>query len=513
MVGIQTLDHLSVSLCLFEIPRTYMAMNIILPQSRQQQPSLLLEGYNSMVLLGANGSGKSRFGLEMVRLNENATMLTLLEAFPQFESLLQKLMKEEVNAALRFKEESRSGDTHGAAETRLDQIRQIWSRLLPYSRLLLRDGHLEMVTHQAEGTSYSAMRMSEGEKIIFFLLGSVLMARPNAMIVVDEPELHMGRALLFLVWDEIERSRPDCTFVYLTHDIAFASSRSNSRKIWIKSVNPEQAIWDYSVIESVDTLPEEIYFETLGSRRPLLFIEGTDKSSIDSKLYPLIFPEYTVKPLGSCTKVIDTTKAFAEQRRFHLLDSYGIVDRDRRTELEVQFLRRNNIFVPSVAEVENLLMLEPVIKAVARRMLQPEELVFAEIKRNVIRLFQEEIEPQALLHTRHQARRKLELMIDRKVETIADFAEHIRTLTDEFDTFAIWSEVCSQFRGYVADADYLSILKVYNQKGLLPRSKLFQLCGLSSKERYLNFVLLLLKERKSEADQIRQAIKGSLGVS
>ena len=41
-------------------------------------------------------------------------------------------------------------------------------------------------------------------------------------------------------------------------------------------------------------------------------------------------------------------------------------DRDRRDEKEVEYLRGKNIFVPEVAEIENILMLEPVVKAVAR---------------------------------------------------------------------------------------------------------------------------------------------------
>ena len=37
---------------------------------------------------------------------------------------------------------------------------------------------------------------------------------------------------------------------------------------------------------------------------------------------------------------------------FHTLDSKGIVDRDRRTEGEIAYLREQHIYVPNVAEVE-----------------------------------------------------------------------------------------------------------------------------------------------------------------
>ena len=63
-----------------------------------------------------------------------------------------------------------------------------------------------------------------------------------------------------------------------------------------------------------------------------------------------------------------------------MLESMGIVDRDRRTEGEIEYLRGQHIFVPNVAEVENLLMLEPVIKTVAKRLMKDEENVFEQVK-------------------------------------------------------------------------------------------------------------------------------------
>ncbi|MGL5317944.1 MAG: DUF4435 domain-containing protein, partial [Bacteroidales bacterium] len=149
---------------------------------------------------------------------------------------------------------------------------------------------------------------------------------------------------------------------------------------------------------------------------------------------------------------------------------------------------------------------------VARRMMKPEEIVFAEVKQAVIRLFAEELSVQALLHTRHRVRRSLELMIDRKVSDIKELEEHIRNLTVDFDTNGIYENLLQQFKTYVTKQDYVSILRVYNHKGMLPRSKVFQLCGLSSKESYLNFIISLLKEGKEEAEEIRRAIKNSLGA-
>ncbi|MFR7681222.1 MAG: DUF4435 domain-containing protein [Bacteroides thetaiotaomicron] len=160
--------------------------------------------------------------------------------------------------------------------------------------------------------------------------------------------------------------------------------------------------------------PKASYLDILGSRKPVLFIEGAATGSIDVKLYPYIFPEYTVKPLGGCNKVIEATRAFADLKEIHHLESRGIVDRDRRTEREVEYLRSRHVYVPGSSgsgESGNARRGDslgcPTYETKREQSLQ--EIV----KNNVIQLFAQEIESQALLHTRHRIRRDLEYKIDR----------------------------------------------------------------------------------------------------
>ena len=63
--------------------------------------------------------------------------------------------------------------------------------------------------------------------------------------------------------------------------------------------------------------------------------------------------------------MIESTRSFNDLKQMHHLDSHGIVDRDRRTDAEVGYLRRKNILVPEVAEVENIFLLEDVVKTMA----------------------------------------------------------------------------------------------------------------------------------------------------
>ena len=210
--------------------------------------------------------------------------------------------------------------------------------------------------------------------------------------------------------------------------------------------------------------------------------------------------------------MIETTKAFSQLKDFHTLESKGIVDRDRRTEGEIAYLREQHIYVPNVAEVENLLMLEPVIKTVAHRLMKDPEEVFNQIKENIIKLFLKDMESQVLLHARHRVQKKLEKVLNLKLNSLEELTEHVENIYETIHVEAIYSELKKLFTHYVETGNYQEILRVYNQKGMLPQSQLCKICGISNKENYLNMILSILKEDKEDAQTIRTAIKECLGA-
>ncbi|MDE6166784.1 MAG: DUF4435 domain-containing protein, partial [Muribaculaceae bacterium] len=254
----------------------------------------------------------------------------------------------------------------------------------------------------------------------------------------------------------------------------------------------------------------DMYLSILGSRRPVLFIEGDNVHSIDSKLYPLIFPEYTVRALGSCDRVIESTRVFNSLEAFHHLDSMGIVDRDRRSPQEVAYLRRKKIMVPEVAEIENLLMIEEVVKAVASVHRRDEHRVFEKVKSAVIGLFRGEMRQQALQHTRHHVKHTMDHRIDGRFASITKLEEHMADLVDEINPRAIYEQFCREFSGYVRNGDYASVLRVYNQKSMIGQSNVGPLTGTGDKRGYLTAVLNILKTETPAALRIRNAISDQI---
>lgn len=504
-----------------------------------------------ITLVGANGAGKSRFAQAFRQLcrEENVPVYNIssLEALyggelplqdkdvaqektpectddvygamalsPTFlrnkarnplERLLSMLLNEEISSLIAYKASAGGDIDQPLPLTKIDTVLRLWRSIFPDNKGVLEGGALTFSRH-GNDDRYSHMRLSHGEKSVLYYLGAVLFAPADAVVFVDNPGLFLHTSVINKVWDTMESLRSDCRFVYVTHDLEFAASRRDNTVVWVKAFDAGAMAWDYELLPpSPDSLPEGMYMAILGARRPVLFIEGDGVNSIDAKLYPLVFSDYTVRSLGSCNKVIEAVRTFNDLRDFHHLESFGIVDRDRRNMQEVAYLRRKNIFVPDVAEVENLLLLEGVVKAVASYHGRPPQKVFASVKKSVLGQFRTDLRRQALLHTRHFVKMTMTYRIDGRFSSITDLERHLDELMHEMSPRATYENFCRTFTSYLNSGDYASVLRVYNQKSMLPGSNVSGLCGLSAgKTAYIDAIIKILHTNTSEADQIRQSI-------
>ncbi|MCI5162613.1 MAG: DUF4435 domain-containing protein [Candidatus Electrothrix sp. AX5] len=524
-------------------------MDITLPQKINHTENIIINS-NRIVVVGANGSGKTRFGTEIETKYNNQTHRISAQkslSMPKnvsptsresaekdflygyatgglghkigqrwgsnpnthllndFQKLMVLLHTEEYEESIKFKQSYVPGQEDDKPITKLDKIQIIWENVLPHRRLIQKAGTIETFPVENPDGNYNASEMSDGERVVFYLIGEVIAAPINAILVIDEPEIHIHNSITKKLWDEIEKERPDCTFIYLTHDIDFATSRQNATKIWAKSF--DGSIWDYEILENNTDIPEQIYLEILGSRKPILFIEG-DSSSIDYKLLQLVFSDHTTKPLGSCQKVFESTKAFNEQSGFHHIESIGLIDRDRRTDDEISHINNPNIWVANVAEIENFLLVETVVKEVATKMMKDANEVFEQVKDNIIAFFDSQKNKQALEHSLSRVERLFKNATDNSaVKTIAEFNSSLTAFWDEFNAQNIYTEVLSGFQQLIDNADYDGILKVFNNKGMIANSQVISLCDLNTKnDAYLNYILSLLKLNNDSSERIVQAI-------
>ncbi len=516
---------------------------LILPASKHKSSPKLSGDSRRLVIIGANGAGKTRFtDAVCVESDNNTFRLNAIEALyavgtldaehnaidamvaasvipeaekqrPQcrLERLLSLLMSDELVNLLDYKIARHAG---GAAAvppaTRLDRVLELWKAIFPGSNMSVNSGKIRF-SRRDSADIYRAYRLSDGERVVLYYAAAVLYAPKEANIVVDSPEMFLHPTTMQSLWNRIEELRPDCRMIYVTHDLDFASTRLDAEVLWVRSYDAANKCWDYDIMPRGAVTPD-IYAAIVGERKPVLFVEGDVVHSIDYRLYSLIFREYTVKPLGSCDRVIEATRTFNTLSDFHHLTARGIVDRDRRDDSEIEYLRRRNINVPAVAEIENIFLLPEVVAAVAEACGKDAAAVVKAVRTYILGEFKRLANAQALEHTRHRIKRLVEYRIDGKFNNINALQQHLASLADELNPRAIYEGLCREFRGYISQGDYLSVLRVFNYKPMLVDCGVAALCGIANKDRYIRLVLRLLRGDDDRARRIRMAVLRALDI-
>jgi len=356
------------------------------------------DGVAPLVIIGPNGSGKTRFGLQLaqwndaetiaalrnIALEENIPMQSLTQAeqelsnhkrnhrrrpwsiSSEINNLFAKLMAEDSASAIDFRDSYLRGAEPDV--TKLMRLQQSWERLFPGRRIVFK-GYTPKVTSEyaAGGQAYAAQHMSDGERVALYLAGRVLDAKPG-ILVVDEPEVHFHSRLAIQFWDELERLRTDCRFVYVTHDLPFAQSRQASGFLVVKPGFDPQI----TVVE--DALPPDIAQEILAAASfsiyadTVVFCEGTE-SSIDQRILRAYYNNrrIAVVPVGSCRDVIKCTEAFAGSSIVQGMRAIGIVDRDYWPDAFLEALPPGVHVLPA-HEVESLLCHKRIFVSVAKHL-------------------------------------------------------------------------------------------------------------------------------------------------
>lgn len=431
------------------------------------------------------------------RSNPNTSLLN------DFEPLLVLLHTEEYEEAVKFKDGYKDGVEK--PYTKLDRIQEVWEKVITHRKIEKGAGVVYIYPKDSLDKKYNAKEMSDGERLVFYIIGAAVCAPEGSIIIIDEPENHLHYSIIDTLWNEIERNRPDCKFIYLTHNVDFAISRSNRETIWIKSYEGNEK-WAYELLNDEDDIPKEIYYELLGSRRNILFIEG-DKESLDYKIYSQLFRDYTVKPLASCSKVIQATQAFNQLSNLHHLKAIGIIDRDRRLEQEIIGYRQKNIFTPELAEIENFFMAEEVIKCIAKVCRVEDEQVFEEVREKVFQIFKEQLEKQCTEFSIYKTKEKIRDILQEfeNEKTYNNFFNKSVDAIKEFNYEHIYKESKKNLSRCLEENNYNEILKYFNYKGLMGASKVFSKCEFSDKKKYIDFTMKILREESEVGEELRNA--------
>lgn len=347
-------------------------------------------------------------------------------------------------------------------ETTIDTVIDIWNELIPHRKMTVSPDCNLMIKYQKENEekTYEAYRMSDGERVILYLVGRVMKAPKNGLIIVDEPEVYLHRTVINKLWNRLEKEREDCTFIYMTHDLQFATSRVGV-KSWIRSYE-YPSTWDIQVIKD-NEIPDQLLMELLGSCKKILFCEGTSTTSLDKKIFDVLFPNFIIYPLESCKEVINYTKAYNAIPDTNT-KAYGLVDSDFRTPQEIEDLKVHNIFTYHVAEIENVFLEENFLKAFKEYHHWCGDI--DKIKEGIIDMMEKDKDMQCanyitaridyFYRKNHVAKGNTKADVERKVK---DFNEEIKI--EEW-----YNKRMKELVLYIKHKNYAKVIAVYNNKGL-----------------------------------------------
>lgn len=244
----------------------------------------------------------------------------------------------------------REGVVPDKNKTVFSKLRTVFHILFPDIELRFDDSKTFCLSCIKQGEKYQVNALSEGEKVVIYYTISVLLAKENSFVIVDEPETYINPSLTNCLWDVLTDMRSDCQFIFITHSIDFVLGRTNSKIAWIKSYTyPDK--WEFEILKEDQEFPKALMTEILGSKKSIVFCEGDNKASLDYHIYKAILgTDFSIIPVQGHRQVVEYCKA-VNKLDFNF-KAYGIIDGDDFSEEKVENYRNSNIYVLPFNEIE-----------------------------------------------------------------------------------------------------------------------------------------------------------------
>lgn len=357
------------------------------------------DGETPIVILGPNGSGKTQLAQKIAGTNPSSAISAQRKTWvssslpveeerqlrrnaqqhidrwkseawlptEELSYLLSSLVQSHTTTLMERNEQAiKAGtDLKPVRDSRLVLLQSLWSRLFPKRRLEIVTffPRVRRLDGSEEGKAYDVRQMSDGERTVLYMAARVLTA-DQPLIIVDEPELHMHCRLAVSFWDEAERLRPDCRFVYITHDLHFALSRRSATILVAKAPDVAEAV-------PMAEVPSFVAAEVLGAAtlpfyaKRVVFFEGEVGKGFADRFLSVWFRDDAtfLVPGGNRASVLAATTGL---RSVGISggEVLGLVDRDYYSD---DLLRRvpDGVHVLPVHEVESVLCDPKAISALA----------------------------------------------------------------------------------------------------------------------------------------------------
>ena len=369
------------------------------------------------------------------------------------------------------------------------KLEKIWNKIKPEIKFDI-DPKNTVVKVEKNGSKYSINGLSDGERCILFYIGNVLLAPENSYIIVDEPETFLNAAVYNELWDLLISERPDCQFIFASHNMDFVQSRTNATYIWCKNFEAPYD-FDYELLEDSQEMPLSLLTEVSGTRKPILFCEGT-KTSIDYQIYSKLFSEFCfVKPVQGHKQVIQYTKAYNKLEKTYGNKAYGIIDYDWMDEARVEKYKKKNIFVLPFNEIEMLLVDEEIVNSVLSDDEQDKKHKINKLRDSVIGLCITNKDKIIRIALKKKLDEFMEGHLIKNSQPAEDEAQtFLENLSKEFDVTSKLGNITKIVEDSIASSDFSTILKICNLKNEIIASKEIKEIVSNLKEKALSSIAM-----------------------
>lgn len=485
---------------------------------------------NNIVMIGANGSGKSTFARTLKgKIDNNITIIPAqhllvvneFDTIPIKENLIEKVNKyqrenklgsddnivsllsndfEDLIKALLVEKAEVSLEYYDTNKKRisiLNKVINIWNELLIHRKIVNPNSYSLKVETLDNKKIYDFNLLSDGEKAIFYYIAHVLLAKEESYIIIDEPENHINLSICNKLWNRLETERKDCKFIYLTHNIDFAISRSNTTLIWNQEFIPP-SIWKFKIIENNFNLPDKLLMELLGSRNDIIFCEGNDKTSYDCKLYTILFPEYTVIPVGGHLNVINYCKAYNSKNQILKNKAIGIIDGDCHEETQINKWKKDGIYTININEIENLLCDNLILEKVKNRFVLKDEQIEKFKKLVLIRLNASK-QNQATWFVKTKINNMIKNDFLKENEDIAKLKNELEEICNQKNIDQMYNDRIKEIDRITEENEYESAIKIIDDK-----QNLLELASNELEKNYKEKVFTIIMQDSDLQTQLRK---------
>ena len=349
-----------------------------------------------------------------------------------------------------------------------------------------------VVSKEGVPVSYGMDQMSDGERAAFILIASVILAKENSAILIDEPERHLHRSISSPLLRFLRDERPDLSWVVSTHDLSLPRDDVEAAVLLLYDYNGQY--WNAELVENPHELPPEICEAIYGARERVLFVEGTD-TSLDRPLYQTFFPGTTIIPVETCHHVQQAVKGLRETGAVHRIEARGIVDGDNRLANDIETLLEQGVHTLGVYSVEAVYYHPLVIEAV-QKLMDPEATTD-----KVIASACDALDGSISKACKDAAYKAFRERFHKMLPTPEEFLD-AENLTIEVNGRGQVEELTERVNGYRERGEWIELLKMINIRTTSAPNAIVGKLGYRNRKAYERVALQRLRSEDSLREQL-----------